>query len=215
MLMELICKKLQSFLMVRWTISQDQKAPEIFHEDSVQFSSVTQSCPTLCDPMNHSTPGLPVHQPTPGVYSNSRPLSRFGWHHQLMRTKSPLKQTQGSRPSPEGNPEGSVIRNGTFVSLVFQSRAKSGMPSEERLGIYGRKNKIHFGSQFKGPAGQHGALTVTQSIHSSLLAPVPGHTSLHTQCTPEVASYLDVPLQQTREMEAKKESRLLRRAQCR
>ena len=28
---------------------------------SYQFSSVTQSCPTLCDPMNHSTPGLPVH----------------------------------------------------------------------------------------------------------------------------------------------------------
>ena len=28
---------------------------------SVQFSSVAQSCPTLCDPMNHSTPGLAVH----------------------------------------------------------------------------------------------------------------------------------------------------------
>ena len=28
---------------------------------SVQFSSVTQSCPTLCDTMNCSTPGLPVH----------------------------------------------------------------------------------------------------------------------------------------------------------
>ena len=27
----------------------------------VQFSSVDQSCPTLCDPMNSSTPGLPVH----------------------------------------------------------------------------------------------------------------------------------------------------------
>ena len=27
----------------------------------VQFSSVAQSCPTLCDPMNPSTPGLPVH----------------------------------------------------------------------------------------------------------------------------------------------------------
>ena len=27
-----------------------------------QFSSVTQSCLTLCDPMNPSTPGLPVHQ---------------------------------------------------------------------------------------------------------------------------------------------------------
>ena len=28
---------------------------------STQFSSVAQSCPTLCDPMNHNTPGLPVH----------------------------------------------------------------------------------------------------------------------------------------------------------
>ena len=28
---------------------------------SVQFSSVAQSCPTLCDAMNCSTPGLPVH----------------------------------------------------------------------------------------------------------------------------------------------------------
>ena len=32
---------------------------------SVQFSSVAQSCPTLCDPMNRSTPGLPVHHQLP------------------------------------------------------------------------------------------------------------------------------------------------------
>ena len=32
---------------------------------SVQFSSVAQSCPTLCNPMNHSTPGLPVHYHLP------------------------------------------------------------------------------------------------------------------------------------------------------
>ena len=31
------------------------------HIHTVQFSSVSQSCPTLCDSMNHSTPGLPVH----------------------------------------------------------------------------------------------------------------------------------------------------------
>ena len=30
-----------------------------------QFSSVTQPCPTLCDPMNRSTPGLPVHHQLP------------------------------------------------------------------------------------------------------------------------------------------------------
>ena len=33
-----------------------------FPGGSVQFSSVPQSCLTLCDPMNHSMPGLPVHQ---------------------------------------------------------------------------------------------------------------------------------------------------------
>ena len=32
---------------------------------SVQFSSVTQPCPTLCDPMDCSTPGLPVHHQLP------------------------------------------------------------------------------------------------------------------------------------------------------
>ena len=32
---------------------------------SVQFSSVVQSCLTLCDPMNRSTPGLPVHHQLP------------------------------------------------------------------------------------------------------------------------------------------------------
>ena len=43
----------------------------------LQFSSV-QSRPTLCDPVNHSTPGLPLHHQFQ-VYSNSCPLSR--WCH--------------------------------------------------------------------------------------------------------------------------------------
>ena len=40
---------------------------------SVQFSSVAQSCPTLCDPMNHSTPGLPVHHQLP-EFTQTRPI---------------------------------------------------------------------------------------------------------------------------------------------
>ena len=45
---------------------------------SVQFSSVTQSCPTPCDPMNqHARPPCPSQ--TPGVYSNSCPSSQ--WCH--------------------------------------------------------------------------------------------------------------------------------------
>ena len=32
-----------------------------YQRESVQFSSIAQSCPTLCDPMNLSMPGLPAH----------------------------------------------------------------------------------------------------------------------------------------------------------
>ena len=37
----------------------------VFFFSSVQFSSIAQSCPTLCDPMNRSTPGLHVHYQPP------------------------------------------------------------------------------------------------------------------------------------------------------
>ena len=47
---------------------------------SVQFSSVTQLCPTLCDPMDHALHTRPpCPSPTPGAYSNSCPLS--WWCH--------------------------------------------------------------------------------------------------------------------------------------
>ena len=32
---------------------------------NMPVSSIPQSCPTLCDPMNHSSPGLPVHHQLP------------------------------------------------------------------------------------------------------------------------------------------------------
>ena len=44
--------------------------------------SVAQSCPTLCDPMNHSTPGLPVHHQLPGFTQTHV--------HQVMRPSSHL-----------------------------------------------------------------------------------------------------------------------------
>ena len=47
--------------------SQTQLSSFHFHQFTIyiQFSSFTQSCPTLCDPMNRSTPGLPVHHQLP------------------------------------------------------------------------------------------------------------------------------------------------------
>ena len=38
---------------------------KVMFKTHFQFSSVTQSCPTLCNSMNHSTPGLHVHQQLP------------------------------------------------------------------------------------------------------------------------------------------------------
>ena len=51
-------------------------------------SSVAQLCPTLCNPMNHSTPDLPVHHPTPGVHPNPCLLSQ--WCHPTISSCRPL-----------------------------------------------------------------------------------------------------------------------------
>ena len=50
-----------TLLVIYSSVSISSQASDL----SVQFSSVTQPCLTLCDPMNHSTPGLPVHHQLP------------------------------------------------------------------------------------------------------------------------------------------------------
>ena len=55
------CKLVQPLLKTVWRFIKKLKV-EI---PSDQIRSVTQSCPTLCDPMNRSTPGLPVHHQLP------------------------------------------------------------------------------------------------------------------------------------------------------
>ena len=42
-------------------VAQSRTRLKRLSSSSVQFTSVAQSCLTLCDPMNHGTPGLPVH----------------------------------------------------------------------------------------------------------------------------------------------------------
>ena len=54
---------------VKHTLSIQSKLPIPIYlpkvKESIQFSSVAQLCPTLCNPMNRSTPGLPVHHQLP------------------------------------------------------------------------------------------------------------------------------------------------------
>ena len=57
---------------------------------SVQFSAVSQSCPTFCDPMNLSMPGLPVHHQLPEFTQ-----THIHWVGDAIQPSDPL-----SSPSP-------------------------------------------------------------------------------------------------------------------
>ena len=107
---------------------------------SVQFSSVTQSCPTLCDPMNHSTPGLPVHhqllestqthvhrvsdaiQPSHPLSSPSPPAFNLSQHQGLFKWVSSLHQVakglefQLQHQSFQWTPRTDLLQNGLVGS---------------------------------------------------------------------------------------------------
>ena len=83
---------------------------ETVFEEVIQFSSVAQSCLTLCDPMSCSMPGLPVHhqlpeftqthvhwvgdaiQPSHPLSSPSPPAFSLSQHQGLFKWVSPLHQ---------------------------------------------------------------------------------------------------------------------------
>ena len=48
---------------------------KILASDTLQFSSVAQLCPTLCNPMNRSMPGLPVHHQLPEACPSTKLMS--------------------------------------------------------------------------------------------------------------------------------------------
>ena len=62
---------------------------------SVQFSSVAQSCPTLCNPMNRSTPGLPVHHQLPEFTQTH--VHRV---HEAIQSSHPLSSPSPPAPNP-------------------------------------------------------------------------------------------------------------------
>ena len=60
-----------------------------------QFSSVAQSCPTLCDPMNRSTPGLPVHHQLPEFIQ-----THVHWVSDAIQPSHPLLSLSPPAPNP-------------------------------------------------------------------------------------------------------------------
>ena len=67
-------------------------------EYSVQLSSVTESSPTICNPMNHSTPGLPVHHQLPEFTQTH--VHRVG---DAIQPSDPLSFPSPPAPNPSQN----------------------------------------------------------------------------------------------------------------
>ena len=70
---------------------------------SVQFSSVAQSCSTLCDPHESQHARPPCPSPTPGVHSNSSPSSRW-CHPAISSSIVPFSSCPQSLPASESFP---------------------------------------------------------------------------------------------------------------
>ena len=60
-----------------------------------QFSSLTQSCPTLCNPMNCSMPGLPIHHQLPEFTQ-----THIHWVSDVIQLSHPLSSPSSPAPNP-------------------------------------------------------------------------------------------------------------------
>ena len=126
---------------------------------SVQFSSVAQSCPTLWDPMNRSTPGLSVHHhlpeftqirvhrvhdaiqsshpgssPSPPTPNPSQHQSLFQWVNSSHEVSKVLK-FQLQHHSFQRNPRADLLQNGLVGSLCSprDSQESSPIPQFKRI----------------------------------------------------------------------------------
>ena len=83
--------RLLNWSMDSLPLSDQEKSPCL----SSQFSSVTQSCPTLCDPMNRSTLALPVHHQLLELTQ-----THAQWVGDAIQPSHPLSSPSPPAPSP-------------------------------------------------------------------------------------------------------------------
>ena len=80
----------------------DSLQGHFIHWWAYQIRSVAQSCPTLCDSMNRSTPGLPVHHQLP-EFTHSHPSGQW-CHPAISYSVIPFSSCPQSLPASESFP---------------------------------------------------------------------------------------------------------------
>ena len=105
----------------------------------IRFSSVAQSCPTLCDPMNHSIPGLPVHHQ---LLEFTQTPSNQWCHSAISSSVIPFSSCPQSLPASESFPMSQLFAWGgqsTGVSALasFLSKNTQGWSPLEWTGLVG------------------------------------------------------------------------------
>ena len=91
--------------------------------NSIQFSSVTQSCPTLGDPMDCSTTGLPVHHQLPEFTQTH--VHRIS---DAIQPSHPLSSPSPSAPNPSQHQEETLTQSESqFVLLSPKQFTKQGL----------------------------------------------------------------------------------------
>ena len=91
-----------------------------------QFSSVAQSCPTLCDPMNCNTPGLPVHHQLP-EFMQTHPLGQW-CHPAISSSVIPFSSCPQSLPASGSFPMSQLFTWGGQSTGVSASASASVLP---------------------------------------------------------------------------------------
>ena len=110
----------------------------------IQFSSVTQSCPTLCDPMNCSTPGLPVHHQLPEFTQ-----THGHWVSDAIQPSHPLSFPSPPAPNPyqhQSLPMSQLFSwggqsTGLSASASFLPKKSQGWSPPERTGWISLQSK--------------------------------------------------------------------------
>ena len=138
---------------------------------SVQFSSVAQLCPTLCNPMNHSTPRPPCPSPTPGVHPNSCALSRW-CHPAISSSVVPFSSCPQSLPA-----------SGSFpMSQLFTSGGQS-------IGVSALASVLPMNTQDWSPLEWTGWISLRSKGLSRVFSPTPQFKSIDSS----VLSFLHSP----------------------